>query len=269
MKSREENLGVLEETMGFVPKFATQSPDLQLDIDSKRWNNFMLADTKLTQSEKAIISLSAASALNGHYSAAFSREWAQNTGWSNEQLYDAVAAARDVNYYTTWLHGRDVPIDEFKKDVDRLMPRLEQLASEQSGQPLTQTRPDNQSRDQINAEIENTFGFIPAWLSDLPDTLFIQDWIELSDWGFSPSPLEEPIKNLCGLAAAAAAHCPYCNYFYLNGARAAGCSEEQIIEALCVARLIAQNETELVGTEYPIELYKQESHQMWQQQKAA
>lgn len=265
MRTREQNLNQVQELAGFIPGFIAQTPDLQLDIDNKRWFGFMFSDTALNMADKAIICLAAAAAISSPYGVYFARKYAKSTGWTDEQLYDAVLLARDIRYYTPWMHGKEYDLDQFKQEVDKFTDRLQQLMSQMGEQPPAPTpRPDDVSHDAVVAEINQTFGFAPKWLTDIPEPLMTQDWIEITDWELQSSPLPDRVKNLAGLAAAAAGRCPYCTYFYKKGTAMVGCTEQEVNEAISVARLISQQEAELAGTEYPLDQYKQEQDRVFQ-----
>jgi hypothetical protein len=64
------------------------------------------------------------------------------------------------------------------------------------------------SRQDITAQIEKAFGFVPGWLVDMPDQVLDQYWSNLS-WLLSDTKLSARDKALVSFGAATAIHCPY------------------------------------------------------------
>lgn len=64
------------------------------------------------------------------------------------------------------------------------------------------------ARDEILQEIQQAFGSVPGWLSDLPDVQLEQKWGVVT-WLLSDSKLTAREKALVAFGTATAAHCPY------------------------------------------------------------
>ena len=63
-------------------------------------------------------------------------------------------------------------------------------------------------RQEIFGQIEEAFGRIPGWFSEMPDAVLEQYWGSLS-WVLSDSALSGRDKALVAFGAAAAVHCEY------------------------------------------------------------
>jgi hypothetical protein len=61
------------------------------------------------------------------------------------------------------------------------------------------------SRNEIMGQIEESFGFVPGWMKDMPDGVLDQYWSTLS-WVLSDSKLSAREKSLVAFGAASAIH---------------------------------------------------------------
>lgn len=64
------------------------------------------------------------------------------------------------------------------------------------------------TRQEIIEQVEQNFGFVPGWISEMPDTVLDQYWATLS-WVLSDTKLAARDKALVAFGAASAIHCPY------------------------------------------------------------
>jgi len=64
------------------------------------------------------------------------------------------------------------------------------------------------NRQEIIEQVEQAFGFVPGWMSEMPDTVLDQYWATIS-WVLSDTKLVARDKALVAFGAASAIHCPY------------------------------------------------------------
>ena len=64
------------------------------------------------------------------------------------------------------------------------------------------------TRQEIVAQVEQAFGFVPGWMEIMPDPVLDQYWATLS-WVLSDSALPARDKVLVAFGAASATHCGY------------------------------------------------------------
>jgi len=126
--SRSDTERDIIQTLGQVPDFFKEMPDDTLAREWEEWRSFQLGDTALTAREKHLIGLGVAAATHCHYCTYFHRAAASMMGASDSQLEEAARFASDTAKYSTYLHGLQVPIEEFKKQADEMG---EYLASHQ------------------------------------------------------------------------------------------------------------------------------------------
>ena len=122
------------ETLGQVPDFFSSMPDETLEREWAEWKTFQLNDTALTAREKHLIGLGAAAATHCPYCTYFHRAAAGMMGASERQCEEAARFASDTVKYSTYLHGLQVPIDEFKKQADEMGEYMTKKAEESQRQ---------------------------------------------------------------------------------------------------------------------------------------
>ena len=108
------------------------------------------------------------------------------------------------------------------------------------------------------AEIEAALGFVPTFLSALPQAAIPGAWAEARDLLYSDTALDAKTKSLISLAVAAQIPCSYCIYDDTNSARRAGASDEEIREAVAVAALTRHWSTIFNGNQIDLEMFKTE-----------
>lgn len=126
--SRSETEQDIIQTLGQVPDFFKEMPDDTLSREWEEWKSFQMEDSALTAREKHLIGLGVAAATHCPYCTYFHRAAASMMGASDAQLEEASRFASDTAKYSTYLHGLQVPIEEFKKQADEMG---EYLASHQ------------------------------------------------------------------------------------------------------------------------------------------
>jgi AhpD family alkylhydroperoxidase len=127
--SRSDTEKDIIETLGQVPDFFKPMPDDTLAREWAEWKSFQLADSALTAREKHLIGLGVAAATHCPYCAYFHRAAATMMGASDAQIEEAARFASDTSKYSTYLHGLQVPLDDFKKQADEMGEYLSKKAA--------------------------------------------------------------------------------------------------------------------------------------------
>ncbi len=118
--SRSDVEAEIRETLGQIPSFFESMPDSTLENE---WNEFkvlQLTDTKLSVREKQLIGYAVAAALHCPYCTYFHAGVTKMFGSTDDELEEANRMASETAKYSTYLHGLQVPIDDFKKQVDEI-----------------------------------------------------------------------------------------------------------------------------------------------------
>jgi AhpD family alkylhydroperoxidase len=128
--SRSDTERDIIETLGQIPDFFKPMPDVTLAREWAEWKSFQLADTALTAREKHLIGLGVAAATHCPYCTYFHRSAAQMMGASDAQIEEAARFASDTAKYSAYLHGLQIPLDDFKKQADEMGAHLSGKAAE-------------------------------------------------------------------------------------------------------------------------------------------
>jgi len=128
--SRSDTERDIIETLGQIPDFFKPMPDDTLAREWAEWKSFQLADSALTTREKHLIGLGVAAATHCQYCTYFHRKAAQMMGASDAQLEEAARFAGDTAKYSAYLHGLQIPLDDFKKQADEMGAYLAGKAAE-------------------------------------------------------------------------------------------------------------------------------------------
>ena len=98
------------------------------------------------------------------------------------------------------------------------------------------------------ADIQKTFGFVPQFLSKLPDAMLPGAWEEMKTLQLNPNTvLPGRTKELIGLGVAAQIPCRYCIIAHTDFAKLNGASEAEIGDAVAMAAITRHWSTYLNG----------------------
>lgn len=116
-------------------------------------------------------------------------------------------------------------------------------------QDTTATKPASTSAEALD-EINKTFGFVPAFIKQMPDTMISTFWFAMKNFQANPNTaLDTKTKELVGLAVASQIPCEYCVYFHTAAAKKAGANDQEIKEAVGMAAMTRLGSTLLNGTQ--------------------
>jgi AhpD family alkylhydroperoxidase len=108
-------------------------------------------------------------------------------------------------------------------------------------------------------EIEGAFGFVPAFIKSIPETLLPGTWDQIKSLEMNPNTaLDNRTKELIGLAVASTIPCEFCIYFHTRAAKANGATDQMIAEAVGMAALTRAGSTLLHGTQQELGQYKKD-----------
>ncbi len=130
--SRSETEKDIKQTLGMVPDFFASMPDEILEHDWATFKQFQLTDTALTAREKQLIGLGVAAAIHCPYCTYFHHAAAGMLGATEQQLEEASRLAADTSRYSTYLHGMQMDLDEFKRQSDEMGQYMQEHAEEQA-----------------------------------------------------------------------------------------------------------------------------------------
>ncbi len=110
----------IRETLGQVPSFFETMPDSTLENEWNEFKVFQLQDTALTAREKQLIGYAVAAAIHCPYCTYFHQSATKMLGTTDAAIEEANRMASDTAKYSTYLHGLQVSLDDFKKETDEI-----------------------------------------------------------------------------------------------------------------------------------------------------
>jgi len=122
----------IRETLGHIPSFFESMPDSTLENEWNEFKVFQLQDTALTSREKQLIGYAVAAAIHCPYCTYFHHAATKMLGTSDAAIEEANRMASDTAKYSTYLHGLQVPLDDFKKETDEIGTYLGEQAAKQA-----------------------------------------------------------------------------------------------------------------------------------------
>jgi AhpD family alkylhydroperoxidase len=117
-------------------------------------------------------------------------------------------------------------------------------------------------RVQLEQEIVEAFGLVPAWAKLIPDPAFEGFWRTMRDFQLAETKIPNKYKELIGLAVSGATRCKYCQLFHVEAARLNGATEEEIAEACMMGAETMSASTFLNAMGVDYEEFKNETLQI-------
>ena len=118
--SRSDVENDIRSTLGQVPSFFESMPDSTLENEWNEFKKFQLQDTELTVREKQLIGYAVAAAIHCPYCTYFHHSATRMMGATDGQIEEANRMASETAKYSTYLHGLQVPLEEFKQQTDEI-----------------------------------------------------------------------------------------------------------------------------------------------------
>ena len=250
----------IEATLGTVPGFFKVFPESALPGAWAAMKGVQLnPQTAIPAKQKELMGIAVAAQIPCDYCTYFHTQAARMHGATDEEIKLAVAEGSMTRFWSTYLYGAQVDMAQFKQDVDKMAMRVQRQQT--AG---TTSMPAMQIRDAASArkDIEQTFGFVPAYLAGFPEDALAGAWSEMKALEMTPGPISGKNMSLTSLAVASQIPCQYCTYADTSFARAQGASEREIKEAAALAATVRHWSTVLNGMQYDEAKFKKETDQM-------
>ncbi|MFP8954161.1 carboxymuconolactone decarboxylase family protein [Natrialbaceae archaeon A-arb3/5] len=121
----EDTQNELEEMLGLVPSWIDALPDVAGDHAWGMVRDLQFDETTLSQREKALVGLGAATAIQCPYCTHFHTAEAEMDDVTETELSEAIGIASDVQYFSSVLHGAQVDYDEFVEETADIVDHVE------------------------------------------------------------------------------------------------------------------------------------------------
>ena len=128
--SRADVEADIRETLGIVPSFFEELPDIVLESEWTTFKNFQLGETAIPNKYKELIGLAVSGATRCRYCAYFHTEAARMFGASEDEITETALIAKNTMGWSTYLNTREYDYDEFKREFDQIAEHVrEQMAA--------------------------------------------------------------------------------------------------------------------------------------------
>ncbi|MDH2390526.1 carboxymuconolactone decarboxylase family protein [Streptomyces sp. HNM0663] len=92
------------------------------------------------------------------------------------------------------------------------------------------------NRGEIESEIKETLGLVPAFFAEIPDSLLEAEWEIFKTLELGETLIPNKYKELIGIALHSETKCRYCTLFHTEAAKLFGATDEEIQEAVHYAK---------------------------------
>jgi AhpD family alkylhydroperoxidase len=110
----------IRETLGILPSFFEELPDIVLESEWTTFKNFQLGETAIPNKYKELIGLAVSGATRCKYCAYFHTEAAKLFGATDEEVLEAAFMAKHTMGWSTYLNTREYDYDEFRREFDQI-----------------------------------------------------------------------------------------------------------------------------------------------------
>jgi AhpD family alkylhydroperoxidase len=93
------------------------------------------------------------------------------------------------------------------------------------------------SRAEVETEIIDTLGLVPAFFARIPDRFLDAEWTLFRDIELGETLIPNKYKELIGVAMHSETKCRYCILFHTEAAKLFGATDEEIEEAVHYAKM--------------------------------
>lgn len=115
----------IEQYLGQVPSWMTALAEPAADHSWGVVRDLEFGETDLTQREKELVGLGAATAINCPYCIHFHTEGAKMEDVSEDERAEATNVAANVQYFSTILHGAEIDYEEFVDETAEIVNHIE------------------------------------------------------------------------------------------------------------------------------------------------
>jgi len=92
------------------------------------------------------------------------------------------------------------------------------------------------SRNEVENEIKETLGLVPSFFDRIPEDALDHEWQLFARAELGETLIPNKYKELLMLAVHAQTHCRYCTLFHTEAAKLFGATDEEIQEAVHLAK---------------------------------
>ncbi len=259
----------IQATLGQVPTFMRAMPDEAIAGAWQEMKDLQLnPNTALSPMAKELIGLGVSAQIPCKYCVYFHTEAARANGATDRDIKEALAIAALERHWSTLLNGLQVDEANFRSEVDRMVTHVKSMMAPNPAMAPAQTR--IATANDVYADMEAMFGFVPAFAKMLPPEAIVGAWKEVKAISFSETALPAKLKDAISIAVSAQVPCRYCLYMDQQfGMKIDGLSERELREAVAMSALVRHWSTMLNGAQVDEAKFKREVDQVFARARRA
>lgn len=254
----------IKNTLGMVPTMFKMYPQEGLPAAWEEMKSVQMnPSTKITGKYKELIGLAVSSQIPCKYCVYFHKKFAALQGASEREMNEAIAIASSVRKWSTVAYGQNQDLENFKKDVDRMVKNVKTNMQKSTASPVASEAAGITTTEMAEKDIQGMYGFTPAFLSELYKPALPSAWTGLRDFHMSPNTaLPLKVKGFIGLAIGSQMPCTYCVYIDSEVAKMDGATADELKEAIMVSATVRHWSTFLNGLSMDDNKFRREVDQM-------
>jgi AhpD family alkylhydroperoxidase len=110
----------IRETLGLVPEFFAEVPDMLVETEWVSFKTLMLSETAIPNKYKELIGLGVSGATRCRYCVYYHTEAARLFGATDEEINEAALVAKNTMGWSTYLNTRAFDYDRFTREFDQI-----------------------------------------------------------------------------------------------------------------------------------------------------
>ncbi len=118
------------------------------------------------------------------------------------------------------------------------------------------------NREEIYGEMKDVLGEVPSMFRTIPDSSLDLEWELLKRVYLDEGPIPNKYRELIGIAISGIMRCRYCAVHHTEFAKALGATDEEIEDALQVAKASAGWSVYINGRQLDFEEFQKDEHRM-------
>ena len=117
--NRQQIYKDMESTLGVVPSFFKAIPDSSLELEWQLFKKNEIEEGPIPDKYRNLINLAASAAIKCPYCILHCTEMSKVSGASEAEIENAIHLAKSVAGWSTYLHGIQVDMNQFKREVQQ------------------------------------------------------------------------------------------------------------------------------------------------------
>ena len=118
--SRATTEADIRETLGLVPEFLAEVPDMLIETEWASFKTLELSETAIPNKYKEMIGLAVSGATRCRYCAYFHTEAARLFGATEDEINETALIAKNTMGWSTYLNTLQFDYDEFVQEFDQV-----------------------------------------------------------------------------------------------------------------------------------------------------